>query len=94
MSSKGARSFLLVVMDALFIVAVLDVARLVVGFFGELAGTQVGEKYLELSRYIVFPLGIDPTVTAQGGLFDWDTLVTVAAILIAEAAAAMIRRRA
>jgi hypothetical protein len=94
MSGKGVRSALLILMDAVFIVAVLDVARVVVRFFGDLAGSQVGEKFIDLTRFIVVPLGIAPTVTAQGGSVDWDAILTVGILLAVEAGLSTARRRA
>lgn len=93
MGSKGIRALLLVLMDAIFVLAVIDVGRIVVRFFGSLAGSQVGEKFVELSQYLVVPIGIDPISTPYGGLFDVDAAVTVGVMLLVEAVLGMVRRR-
>ena len=93
MTAKGVRTFLLVLMDVFFLVAVLDVARVVVRFFGTLAGTSVGERYTELTQYIVIPFGIDPLSTPYGGLFDINATITVAILLVVEWALAVSRKR-
>jgi ACR3 family arsenite efflux pump ArsB len=92
-SSKGARSLLLVLMDAIFVLAVVDVARLVVLFFGSLAESAVGTVFTDVTAYLVFPLGIDPVSTPWSGVFDWDTAVTVGILLAIEGVLGMARRR-
>lgn len=92
-ASKQFRSLLLVLMDAIFLVAIIDLARLVVMFFGELAGTAFGEKFIETAGYLVIRFGIHPTANDWGGVLDWDTAVMVAVLLLAEVIVGMVRRR-
>ena len=94
MSSKGVKSFLLVAMDLVFILAVVDIARVVIRFFGTLSSAQVGEKYVELTDYLTIPFGIDAVSTPYGGFFDIDAIVTITIMLAVEVVLGMIRRRA
>jgi hypothetical protein len=93
MSSKGSRSLLLIVMNAMWVVAVIDVIRVVIGFFGTASSTAWGEKALELTRYLAIPFGMPQPTTPYGGVFDGDAAATVLVLLLAEWVLAMIRRR-
>lgn len=93
-SSKGVRALLLIIMDVFFLVAVFIAARIVVEFFGSLAGATAGEMYVDLTRYIVIPFGAAPIDTPYGGVFDIDATVTVALILGIEWMLGAMRRRA
>ena len=93
MAAKGSRSFLLFLMDAIFLVAVLDVARIVVMFFGSLADTTVGQRYTDLTSYLVIPFGIEQLSTPFGGYFDVDTILTIVLLLILEGILGLSRKR-
>jgi hypothetical protein len=92
--SKGLKSLLLVVMDILWVVAVALVVRIVVAFFGTLATSDLGMKYLELSRYLVIPFGVDAISTPYAGYFDIDATITVGLLLLVEWGLSALRRRA
>ncbi len=92
--SKGLKSLLLIVMDILWAVAVALVVHVVVAFFGTLATTDLGAKYLELSRYLVIPFGVDAISTPYGGSFDVDATITVGLLLLVEWGLSALRRRA
>jgi type III secretory pathway component EscS len=92
--SKGFKSLLLIVMDILWVVAVALVVRIVVAFFGTLAASDLGAKYLELSRYLVIPFGVDAIATPYAGSFDVDATITVGLLLLVEWGLSALRRRA
>jgi hypothetical protein len=90
---KGTRSLLLIVMDLLWVVAVLDVIRLVVAFFGRLASSGIGAGFLDLSVYLVVPFGLSDPATPYGGVFELDTAATVVLLLLVEWIVSIVRRR-
>jgi hypothetical protein len=92
--SKGLKSLLLIVMDVLWVVAVALAVRVVVAFFGTLASSDLGSKYLELSRYLVVPFGIESIATPWAGYFDVDATITILVLLLVEWGLSALRRRA
>jgi hypothetical protein len=93
MASKSLRSVLLVFMDGLFILAVIDVARLVVRFFGELGGSEVGVQLVRLTEWLVIPFGMDVVRSPYGGVFDWNAALTVGILIVIEVVLGLVRRR-
>lgn len=92
MASRTVRSLLTVVMDLLFVVAIVMVLRIVVLFFGGLAAQTWGRSLVSATRVLVVPFGIKPIVTPYGGVFDVNGALTVLVLLGIEWALGMARR--
>jgi hypothetical protein len=83
---------LTVLMNALVLVAGVLLARVVVLFFGQIAGTSWARAIVLLSSYAVAPLGLGRLATPYQGRFDIDAAVTVVGLLAAEWVMAQWRR--
>ncbi|MGB4592779.1 MAG: hypothetical protein WBI63_03255 [Coriobacteriia bacterium] len=94
MTAKPARTILTILMDLLVLLAVCLTAGVVVRFFGVLAGAPVGEQYLRFVAVITIPLGMDSIPTPYGGVFDVNAAISIVAVLVAEWALSVARRRA
>jgi hypothetical protein len=64
-----------------------------VRFFGELGGSAVGEQLVRFTEYLVIPFGMDVVRSPYGGVFDWNTAITVGILIIVEIALGLVRRR-
>ncbi len=71
-------------MDALVVIAAGLAFRVVVQYFGVLAGTTLGSAYLRVSAIFVLPLGLSDVRSLYGGSFDANAALTVIICLIAE----------
>lgn len=91
---KGFRSLLTVIMDLLVVVAVADVIRLVIMFFGELAAQPWAQTIIAVTDVLVLPLGMESIKTPYGGVFDVNAAITVVVLLIAEWLLSVVRSRA
>jgi len=93
-SSRPVRSLVTIAMNLVFVLAILEAARVVVAFFGTLASTAWGEVLISLTDYITLPLGIQAYKTPYGGVFDADAALTVVVFLLAEWVLSLVRNRA
>lgn len=91
--SKGVRTILTALMDALVVVAVLLTAALVVAFFGTLREMAVGAWLLSLAKTLTLPFGLPKWATPYNGSFSADMGVSVAAYLVAEWLLSVLRRK-
>lgn len=91
--NKPLRGLFTVVMDVFVVAAVLVLGRLVVQFFGMLSSQAWGETVLRLTRVIVIPFGIESVKTPYGGVFDFDAVVTIVALLVVEWVLSIVRKQ-
>jgi hypothetical protein len=94
MAARPARTFILIVMDIIFVIAVLDVVRLVVEFFAALAGQEWAKSFLRMTRVLVLPIGVKNIATPYGGVFDISVAVTILLLLAVEWGLGIARRSA
>lgn len=94
MSSRPVRTLITVVMDILVVVAIALTIHLVLTFFGTLSQQEWAGAYLNASKYLVLPLGIDPIKTPYAGAFDVNATVTILVLLLAEWILSVVRRQA
>jgi hypothetical protein len=92
MAARPARTLIVVIMDVIFVLAVVDVVRLVVEFFGGLAGQEWAKSFLRATRPLVLPLGIKGIATPYGGVFDITLAVTILLLLAVEWGLGVARR--
>jgi hypothetical protein len=83
-TSRAARGLLLALMDMVLVVAVLLVVRIVVAFFGQLAGSPAGEAYLSATALLSPRLGVSPVPSPFGGAFDTGAAILCGGLLIIE----------
>jgi hypothetical protein len=83
-SRKRTRAVLTFLMNALFAVALVLVARILVRYFGVLASLWVSEVFVAFSDVFVIPVGLPDVHTLWGGVFDLDAAFTVGVVLVAE----------
>lgn len=93
MSRLSSRSFLTVIMDILVVIAVLQVARLVVVFFGRLASQGWAQLLVTITDPMTLPLGLSAIKTPYGGVFDVNAAATVVALLVVEWVLSIARSR-
>jgi len=87
------RIALTVAMDAMLLLAALLLGRVVIEFFGQLAGVPGASLVIRLSDLVVLPLGLTEIPTPYHGVFDVNASVTLVAALGVEWVAAVARRR-
>jgi hypothetical protein len=81
-------------MDVVLVLAVLLLARLIIGFFQALAISQIGGWYLELTSRLVPPIAGGWAVRSpNSGVFSVDTGIVIVLLLIVEWLLARARRR-
>lgn len=92
--SRTLRIVLLIVMDLLVVVAVLLTARVIVEFFGSLAGQSWARALIALTNPLValMPLG-EPVKTPYGGIFDVAAAILVVVTLGVEWLLSVVRSR-
>jgi hypothetical protein len=78
------RTVLTVVMNVLIALAVLLTLRMVLEFFGGLAGTGPGRAIIAVTDLMTLPLGLRTINTPYGGVFTIDVALTVVGILVLE----------
>lgn len=91
MSSKAGRTVLTIIMDALVLVAVALVARMVIAFFGVLAARGWGGAVLAVTEPLTIPFGVADIKTPYGGVFDVEAALTVLVLMLGEWVLSMIR---
>lgn len=92
MASRPVRTIIHVVMDVVFVLAVIDVVRVVVEFFGALAGQSWAKTFLKATGALVLPLGVKGIATPYGGVFDVGASITVLLLLAVEWGLGIARR--
>jgi hypothetical protein len=92
--SSQARGILTAFMNIIFFTAALLTARIVIEFFGTLAMTTAGSVIVDITDFLVLPLGIAAVRTPYGGIFDVEAAITVALLLLLEWALSVARTRA
>lgn len=93
-ASKPLRQIITVFMNLLILLAVILVIRVVVMFFGTLAGQGWAEAFITVTNYLVIPFGIEEVKTPYGGVLDVDAALTVGTLIVAEWALSVARNRA
>ena len=58
------------VTNVFILLAILMTARVIVEFFGQLAGQGWGKALISLTKPLVIPFGVAPIKTPYGGFFD------------------------
>jgi len=91
LTPKFSRTVLSFCMNALLVVAVALVVRIVLRYFGVLASRTVSEVIIALSGVLVLPLGLPDVHSLYGGVFDTDAAVTLVLVLLAEWGLSVIR---
>lgn len=92
MAARPVRTLLTIVMDLLFVVAVILVVRIVVEFFGVLTAQAWAKAVVNATNILVAPFGIEPIPTPYGGVFDVNAALTVLLLLAIEWALGVARR--
>jgi len=93
-SSRPLRSLITVIMNLVFVLAILEAARLVVAFFGALSSQAWGEMVITVTDYFTIPFGVVAYKTPYGGVFDVDAGLTVVVFLLLEWILSLVRNRA
>lgn len=93
MESRGVRTLITIVMDALILVALLLAARLVIVFFGQLASQQWAKAVVQLAGYVTLPLGLESYHNQYHGAFDVNACVSMLIVLLAEWLLSAVRNR-
>lgn len=91
-SSRPVRTLLTVIMDLLFVVALILVARIVIEFFGALAAQAWGKSVVSATSVLVIPFGVEDIATPYGGAFNVSASLTVLVLLAIEWALGVARR--
>lgn len=94
MAARPVRTFLLVIMDIVFALAVVLVLRLVVEFFGALSAQAWARTLLRITAPAVIRFGVKGVTTPYGGAFDVGVALTVLVLLGVEWALGVARRSA
>lgn len=92
--SKPARTIVTVIMDILVVLAIAEVLRLVVTFFGQLASQSWAGAVIAITDPLTIPFGFEVIKTPYGGGFDVNAALTVVALLLIEWVLSVIRSRA
>jgi len=90
---KPLRTILTIVMDVLVVIAVAEVVRLVVLFFGQLSSTGWGQVVVALTNPITIAFGVEAIKTPYGGVFDVNTALTIVVVLGLEFLLSLVRSR-
>jgi hypothetical protein len=91
-ASNPVRLILTIVMDALWVWALILLVAVVVAFFGFLADSSLGHTFLGFASKLVLPLGLKPVHTPYGGWLNVNAAATVLILLAAEWVLSMVRR--
>lgn len=91
-SSNPVRMLITVVMDVLWVWAVVVLAGLVVAFFGFMASASWGKAIVGITKLFVLPLGLPLIHTPYRGVFVLSAAATVLVVLAAEWVLGMVRR--
>lgn len=83
-SRNPVRALLTIIMDVLVLVAIVDVARLIVVFFGELAKLGWAQAIIAFTDYLVIPFGVRPIPTPYGGNFEVNVALTIVGLMLVE----------
>ncbi len=92
-SNKSLRTLVTVFMDIVIVVAVIELLRVVIAFFGALSSASWGEVALRLTTPLVIPFGIEDITTPYGGVFEVDAVVTIIALLALEWVLSIVRKQ-
>lgn len=87
------RTVLTIIMDALVVIAMVEVFRMIVLFFGQLSSQAWAQALVTLSDPLTIPFGIEDISTQYAGVFDMNAAVSVVALLMAEWALSIVRPR-
>jgi len=90
---KPLRTILTIAMDILVVIAIAEVVRLVVLFFGQLSATSWGRIVVTLTDPITIAFGVDAIKTPYGGVFDVNTALTICVALAVEFVLSLVRSR-
>ena len=93
MSHKTLRTFITVVMDVLFVVAVLLTVRVAVRYFGALSSEGWGEAVVVASDRLVLSTGIEDVRSSYSGVFDVNATISIFVILAIEWVLSVVRER-
>lgn len=93
MTLTQRRSLITLGMNVLVVLAALVALGVVISYFGTLASTRVGEAYLELTDFLILPLGLPHVRSVYGGVFDVNAAMTVIIFLVLEWALGVWRSR-
>ncbi len=91
--AKPLRTVLTIIMDVLVIIAIAEVVRLIVLFFGQLYGTEWGKIVVTLTDPVTISFGVEAIKTPYGGVFDVDTALTIVVMLALEFLLSLVRSR-
>lgn len=94
MAVRRGRGIITVVMDILVVLAVVEAARLVVSFFGQVASQGWAAAIIALTDPITLGLGFAAIKTPYGGVFDVDAAATVVALVVLESVLSLVRSKA
>ena len=93
-AGRPIRVLITVIADILIVLAIALTIRLVVQFFGGLAGSEIGGLYVDVTDRLVLPVGLDAVKTPYGGIFSVDTAITIGVVVGVEWILGSVRSRA
>ena len=90
--ASPVRTVLTIIMDVLIVLAVIGLASLVIGFFGQLMAQPSLRQVYALAIRVVVPFGLSPIVTPYGGVFSLDAVASISVYVVLEWVVGMVRR--
>ena len=90
--ASPVRTVLTIIMDVLIVLAVVGLASLVIGFFGQLMAHPSARQVYALAIRVVVPFGLRPIATPYGGVFSLDAVASIVLYVALEWIVGMVRR--